>query len=25
MRRFIKYVFRTYVNTFKHVPPGAMS
>ncbi|WP_426607772.1 stress response protein AzuC [Pantoea anthophila] len=25
MKRIFKYVFRTYVETFKHVPPGAMS
>ncbi|WP_409451054.1 stress response protein AzuC [Erwinia sp.] len=24
MRKIIKYVFRSYVETFKHVPPGAM-
>ncbi|WP_215848200.1 MULTISPECIES: stress response protein AzuC [Pantoea] len=24
MKRIIKYVFRAYVETFKHVPPGAM-
>ncbi|WP_156484915.1 stress response protein AzuC [Erwinia sp. ErVv1] len=25
MKKFLKYVFRTYVETFKHVPPGALS
>ncbi|WP_428946396.1 stress response protein AzuC [Pantoea sp. FN060301] len=25
MKNFFKYVFRSYVNVFKHVPPGAMS
>ncbi|KAA5969201.1 stress response protein AzuC [Pantoea anthophila] len=25
MKRIFKYVFRAYVETFKHVPPGAMS
>jgi len=24
MKRFIRYVFRAYVETFKHVPPGAL-
>ncbi|RRZ91655.1 stress response protein AzuC [Erwinia sp. 198] len=24
MKRVINYVFRSYVETFKHVPPGAM-
>ncbi|KAA5931092.1 stress response protein AzuC [Pantoea eucalypti] len=24
MKRIIKHVFRAYVETFKHVPPGAM-
>ncbi|WP_143806243.1 stress response protein AzuC [Pantoea latae] len=24
MKRFMKYVFRAYVETFKYVPPGAM-
>ncbi|MFW0700774.1 stress response protein AzuC [Pantoea sp. R13S299] len=24
MKRILKYVFRAYVETFKHVPPGAM-
>ncbi|WP_370881467.1 stress response protein AzuC [Pantoea anthophila] len=24
MKRIFKYVFRAYVETFKHVPPGAM-
>ncbi|UBN56262.1 stress response protein AzuC [uncultured Pantoea sp.] len=24
MKRFVKYVFRAYVETFKYVPPGAM-
>ncbi|MCA1179161.1 MULTISPECIES: stress response protein AzuC [unclassified Pantoea] len=24
MKRFFRYVFRTYVETFKHVPPGAL-
>ncbi|MBK0097813.1 stress response protein AzuC [Erwinia sp. S63] len=25
MKRFFRYVFRTYVETFKHVPPGALN
>ncbi|WP_442954668.1 stress response protein AzuC [Pantoea sp. LMR881] len=25
MKRFMKYVFRAYVETFKHVPPGALN
>ncbi|MFU9137601.1 stress response protein AzuC [Erwinia tasmaniensis] len=25
MKKFLKYVFRTYVETFRHVPPGALS
>ncbi|TPV21002.1 stress response protein AzuC [Pantoea anthophila] len=25
MKRIFKYVFRAYVETFKYVPPGAMS
>ncbi|WP_409521002.1 stress response protein AzuC [Pantoea sp.] len=25
MKRIFKYVFRAYVATFRHVPPGAMS
>ncbi|WP_152607468.1 stress response protein AzuC [Pantoea stewartii] len=25
MRRFFKYVFHAYVETFKHVPPGALN
>ncbi|MGE9553744.1 stress response protein AzuC [Erwinia amylovora] len=24
MKKFFNYVFRCYVETFKHVPPGAM-
>ncbi|WP_147200483.1 stress response protein AzuC [Pantoea sp. CCBC3-3-1] len=24
MKRFFNYVFSCYVETFKHVPPGAM-
>ncbi|MBS6034191.1 MULTISPECIES: stress response protein AzuC [Pantoea] len=24
MKRIFNYVFRAYVETFKHVPPGAM-
>ncbi|AYP24956.1 MULTISPECIES: stress response protein AzuC [Pantoea] len=24
MKRIFKHVFRAYVETFKHVPPGAM-
>ncbi|MEY8770678.1 MULTISPECIES: stress response protein AzuC [Erwinia] len=24
MKKVINYVFRSYVETFKHVPPGAM-
>ena len=24
MKKFFKYVFRVYVDTFKHVPPGAV-
>ncbi|WP_158785169.1 stress response protein AzuC [Pantoea sp. BAV 3049] len=24
MKKFLNYVFRCYVQTFKHVPPGAM-
>ncbi|KAA5948855.1 stress response protein AzuC [Pantoea sp. Bo_2] len=24
MKRILKHVFRAYVETFKHVPPGAM-
>ncbi|WP_425002768.1 stress response protein AzuC [Pantoea agglomerans] len=24
MKRIFKHVFRSYVETFKHVPPGAM-
>ncbi|QDY43726.1 MULTISPECIES: stress response protein AzuC [Pantoea] len=24
MKRFFRYVFRSYVETFKHVPPGAL-
>ncbi|WP_413649164.1 stress response protein AzuC [Pantoea sp. B65] len=25
MKKFFKYVFRAYVETFKHVPPGALN
>ncbi|MFJ5161713.1 stress response protein AzuC [Pantoea sp. NPDC088449] len=25
MKRFFRYVFRSYVETFKHVPPGALN
>ncbi|MFV9670537.1 stress response protein AzuC [Pantoea sp. Ep11b] len=25
MKRIFKYVFRAYVETFRHVPPGAMN
>ncbi|WP_446717695.1 stress response protein AzuC [Erwinia sp. OLCASP19] len=24
MRKFFSYIFHCYVETFKHVPPGAM-
>ncbi|WP_442897166.1 stress response protein AzuC [Erwinia sp. CGal63] len=24
MKKIVNYVFRSYVETFKHVPPGAM-
>ncbi|WP_370347978.1 stress response protein AzuC [Erwinia sp. JUb26] len=24
MKKFFRNVFRSYVNTFKHVPPGAV-
>ncbi|WP_390902558.1 MULTISPECIES: stress response protein AzuC [Winslowiella] len=24
MKKFFKYVFRTYVEAYKHVPPGAL-
>ncbi|WP_407704426.1 MULTISPECIES: stress response protein AzuC [Winslowiella] len=25
MKKFFKYVFRAYVETYKHVPPGALN
>ncbi|MBK4785111.1 MAG: stress response protein AzuC [Pantoea sp. Pent] len=25
MKRFFRSVFRSYVDTFKHVPPGALN
>ncbi|WP_369408702.1 stress response protein AzuC [[Erwinia] mediterraneensis] len=25
MKKFFRYVFRSYVETFKHVPPGALN
>ncbi|WP_352411550.1 stress response protein AzuC [Mixta sp. BE291] len=25
MKKFFRYVFRAYVETFKHVPPGALN